>query len=97
MMVIFVDQNQVKVPRMRKVEGEELAQLKAGKTGFVANMRPVPKLHWVGCSAVEGMYTPKYEKIFFEELAEADEWLRTNCKSFERCDYCEWRCRIESN
>ncbi len=83
---------------MRKVDGHELAQLKAGENGFVANMRSDrPKLHWVGCSAVEGMYTPKYEKLFFEELAEAHEWLRTNCKSFDLCGYCESRCQIESN
>ena len=82
---------------MRKVEGEELARLKAGKTGFVANMRPVPKLHWVGCGSVEGMFTPKYEKLFFEELAEAHEWLRTNCKSYDVCVSCGSRCRVESN
>jgi hypothetical protein len=82
---------------MRKVDGEELAQLKARKAGFVANMRARPKLHWVGCDSVEGMYTPKYEKLFFEELTEAHEWLRTNSKGYELCGYCEWRCRIDSN
>jgi hypothetical protein len=34
---------------MQKVDGHELAQMKAGKSGFVVNMRDNgPKLHWVG-------------------------------------------------
>jgi hypothetical protein len=82
---------------MRKVDGKELAQLKVGKIGFLANMRPTPKLHWVGCPTVEGMYTPKYEKLFFEELAQALEWLRSNSKGFETCGICGWHCRVEAN
>ena len=78
---------------MRKVDGLELAQLKAGQRGFVVNMRTDgPKLHWVGCSAVEGMYTAKYDKLYFEELDQAEEWLRANCEHHELCGYCASRC-----
>ncbi len=51
---------------MRKIESlQELAQLLAARRGYIVNLRDDrKKLHWAGCHAVEGMYTPSTQSSF---------------------------------
>ncbi len=68
-------------PRLpRKIESHaELAELIRQGQGFVFNNRDDgKKLHKVNCKWLEVMSTRRYEKLFFEELDEAVDWLDRN-------------------
>ena len=68
-------------PRLpRKIESHaELAELIRQGQGFVFNNRDDgKKLHKVNCECLEVMSTRRYEKLFFEELDEAVDWLDRN-------------------
>ena len=57
----------------------ELTEFIGEGQGFVFNNRADRKmLHRVNCESLEVMSTSKYEKLFFEDLDEATDWLDRN-------------------
>jgi hypothetical protein len=68
-------------PRLpRKIESHaELTELIRQGQGFIFNNRDDRKmLHQVKCESLEVMSTRAYEKLFFENLDEAKDWLDRN-------------------
>jgi len=78
-------------PRLpRKIETHaELSELMQQGQGFVFNNRDDRKmLHRVNCESLEVMHTRRYEKLFFENLEEAIDWLNRNYDGWELCGRC---------
>jgi hypothetical protein len=68
-------------PRLpQKIEGHaELAELIRQRQGFVFNNRDDRKmLHRVTCESLEVMSTSMYEKLFFDDVDQATDWLDRN-------------------
>lgn len=68
-------------PRLpQKIESHaELTELIRQGQGFVFNNRDdCKKLHRVTCESLEVMSTSKYEKLFFEDVDQATDWLDRN-------------------
>ncbi len=71
-------------PRLpRKIESHaELTELIRQGQGFVFNNRDDRKmLHQVKCESLEVMSTSRYEKLFFEDLDKATDWLDRNYRA----------------
>jgi hypothetical protein len=77
---------------MEKIKNHaELAERIRRGYGYVFNNRDDRKmLHQVRCESLEVMSTRAYEKLFFEELDEAIEWLdeRYGKRGWEVCGRC---------
>jgi hypothetical protein len=82
-------------PRLpRKIRSHaELTELIRDGQGFVFNNRADRKmLHQVNCESLEVMSTKAYEKLFFEDLNTAKDWLDRNYGSngWEACGRCRY-------
>jgi hypothetical protein len=82
-------------PRLpRKIETHaELAELIEQRQGFLFNNRADRKmLHRVNCESLEVMSTRAYEKLFFDDLDTAKDWLDSNygTNGWEVCGRCCW-------
>jgi hypothetical protein len=78
-------------PRLpRKIESHaDLTELIRQRQGFVFNNRADRKmLHRVNCESLEVMSTKAYEKLFFEDLNEAKDWLNRNYRGWVVCGRC---------
>ena len=77
---------------MRKIESHaELTQLIQLGDGFIFNNRNDRKmLHQVNCESLEVMSTRAYDKLFFEELITARNWLdkKYGKNGWEACGRC---------
>jgi hypothetical protein len=70
-------------PRLpRKIESHaELTELIRQGQGFVLNNRDdQKKLHKANCESLEVMSTSRYEKLFFEDVDQATDWLHRNSR-----------------
>ena len=78
----FVPRKEIRrFPRYpRQIESHsELTELIQQGQGFVFNNRDDRKLlHRVTCESLEVMSTSQYQKLFFEDLNEAKNWLDRN-------------------
>jgi hypothetical protein len=82
-------------PRLpQKIEGHaELAELIRQGQGFVFNNRDDRKmLHRVTCESLEVMSTSMYEKLFFEDVDQATDWLDRNygANGWDVCGRCRY-------
>src|SRR5256885_4392117 len=80
-------------PRLqRQIQSHaELAELIQDGEGFLLNNRTDRKmLHQVKCESLEVMSTKAYEKLFFEDLDKAKDWLDRNygANGWELCGRC---------
>ena len=77
---------------MRKVQSHaELTEIIRQGDGFILNDRIDRKmLHQVNCESLEVMSTRAYEKVFFEDLSEAKDWLdkQYGANGWEVCGRC---------
>lgn len=78
----------------RQIESHsELTELIQQGQGFVFNNRDDRKmLHRVTCESLEVMSTRAYQKVFFEDLEKAKDWLDTNYgpSGWEVCGRCRY-------
>ena len=74
---------------MRDVrDNRDLAELQHARKGFISNARKDRVvLHRAGCDAVGAMVSTAYPKKFFEEYAEAEQWLNKEY-SWSPCGKC---------
>jgi hypothetical protein len=69
----------------------ELSEIIRVGQGFIFNDRNDRKmLHHVNCESLEVMSTRAYDKLFFENLAEAKSWLdaKYGTRRWEVCGRC---------
>jgi hypothetical protein len=64
--------------------------------GFVFNNRADRKLlHRANCESLEVMSTKAYQKLFFDDLDKAWDWLDRNHEGWEVCGRCCKRVRAK--
>jgi hypothetical protein len=76
-------------PRLAIKDHAELEEIRRRGRGFVFNNRTDRKmLHRANCEALEVMSPRRHQKVFFDDLDKATDWLDQNHAGWELCGRC---------